>query len=98
MPKLADQVVNRPKHYRSSRDGLEAIDVIEAFGLGFHEGNAIKYILRAGRKGPALEDLQKAVWYLVRHARLSKGKIIVVDEGGNVSTSASASAGLSVTE
>lgn len=56
--------VNHPAHYKAG--GLEAIDVIEAFGLGFCLGNAVKYILRAGRKGDAVEDLQKARWYLDR--------------------------------
>jgi hypothetical protein len=31
-----------------------------------------KYIARAGRKGPMLEDLQKAAWYLNR--RIEKEK------------------------
>ncbi|WP_293364973.1 DUF3310 domain-containing protein [Phenylobacterium sp.] len=61
-PKI--EAVDHPPHYRSG--GLEAIDVIEAFDLGFCLGNAIKYILRAGRKGAALEDLKKARWYLDR--------------------------------
>lgn len=51
-------------HYNSG--GVEAIDVIEAFGLGFNLGNVIKYVLRAGRKGDALEDLEKAAYYLDR--------------------------------
>ena len=44
------------------------IDAIEAWGLGFCLGNAIKYIARAGKKDPAktLEDLRKARWYLER--------------------------------
>jgi hypothetical protein len=58
-------VINHPPHYRSTT-GLEAIDVIEAFGLGFHLGAAVKYILRAGRKGDAVTDLQKARWFLDR--------------------------------
>ena len=45
---------------------MEAIDVIEAFGLNFRVGNALKYILRAGKKGDAATDLRKAVWYLNR--------------------------------
>jgi len=66
--------VNHPDHYQSAA-GIEAIDVIEAFGLGFCLGNAVKYILRAGKKGPALTDLQKARWYLDREiARLEKGE------------------------
>lgn len=56
--------VNHPQHY--SRKGIEAIDVIEAFGLGFHLGNVVKYILRAGRKSDGDEDLRKARWYLDR--------------------------------
>lgn len=57
-------MVNHPPHYKSG--GMEAIDVIEAFELGFHLGNATKYILRAGKKGDQAEDLLKARWYLDR--------------------------------
>lgn len=57
-------MVNHPPHYKA--EGIEAIDVIEAFCLDFSLGNAVKYILRAGRKGDALEDLRKAAWYLAR--------------------------------
>ena len=53
-----------PDHYRAN--GLEAINVIEAFGLSFHLGNVVKYVLRAGRKGDAVTDLAKARWYLGR--------------------------------
>lgn len=56
--------VHNPPHYKSG--GIEVIDVIEAFELGYRLGNVIKYVLRAGRKGDALEDLQKAAWYLDR--------------------------------
>lgn len=58
-------VVNEPTHYKS-KTGLESIEVIDAFGLNFNLGNAVKYILRAGRKDPAKvkEDLRKAIWYL----------------------------------
>lgn len=45
---------------------MEAIDVIESFGLGFHLGNVVKYVLRAGRKDEVLQDLRKARWYLGR--------------------------------
>jgi hypothetical protein len=59
-------VINHPPHYGGADDPYEAIKVIEAWGLGFHLGNTIKYISRAGRKGDALEDLRKARWYLDR--------------------------------
>jgi hypothetical protein len=53
-----------PRHYQAG--GIEAIDVIEAFGLNYRLGNVVKYILRAGQKGPRAEDLRKAAWYLER--------------------------------
>ena len=56
--------VHNPSHYKSG--GIEVIDVIEAFNLNFRLANVIKYVLRAGRKGDALEDLEKAAWYLDR--------------------------------
>ena len=57
--------VDHPAHYQTAT-GMEVIDVIEAFGLGFNLGNAIKYILRAGKKGEFNVDLDKAIWYLTR--------------------------------
>lgn len=58
--------VNHPSHYQGQ--GLEVIEVIEAFGLDFNLGNAVKYILRAGVKSQQTycEDLRKAVWYINR--------------------------------
>lgn len=58
--------VRHPPHYKAG--GIETIDAIEAWGLGFHLGNAVKYISRAGKKDPTkrLEDLRKAAWYLER--------------------------------
>lgn len=65
MDKVTDNI-NYPQHYQSN--GMEVINVIEAFSLGFHLGNATKYILRAGRKtGDTDEDIKKAIWYLNRY-------------------------------
>ena len=61
---MAD-TVNHPKHYGGDTT-YEVIKVIEAWGLGFCLGNAIKYIGRADHKGNRLEDLKKAAWYLER--------------------------------
>jgi len=58
--------VNHPKHYGGAENPFEAIKVIEAWGLGFCLGNAVKYICRAGKKGQVLEDLKKAAWYVNR--------------------------------
>lgn len=57
-----------PKHYQS--DGIQVIDVIESFGLGFDLGNAVKYILRAGKKDSEEQDLRKAIWYILHHLKL----------------------------
>ena len=59
--------VHNPPHYKSG--GIEVIDVIEAFDLNFRLANVIKYVLRAGRKGDALQDLEKAAWYLDRQIK-----------------------------
>ena len=67
----AIEMVDHPKHYQS-KHGVEVIDIIEEFGLGFHLGNVIKYVLRAGHKSNELEDLEKAKWYLERVIDLKK--------------------------
>ena len=56
--------VNHPAHYKTG--GIETIDFIEAKGLNYNMGNAIKYISRADHKGNKKQDLEKAVWYLNR--------------------------------
>ena len=61
-----DDPVNHPLHYGGADNPYEAIKVIEAWGLGFALGNAVKYIARAGKKGSTQEDLKKARWYLER--------------------------------
>ena len=63
-----------PKYYKGK---VEVIDAIEAWGLNFHRGNAIKYIARAGKKNKEteIEDLKKADWYINREIqRLEKLK------------------------
>ena len=56
--------VNHPPHYNSSPSGIECIQVVEH--MGFCLGNVIKYVWRADEKGNAIEDLEKALWYLQR--------------------------------
>lgn len=62
--------INHPKHYQGNK--FEAIDIIEDFNLNFCLGNAIKYILRAGKKGDKTEDIEKAIWYLNREIDKTK--------------------------
>ena len=58
--------VNNPEHYGGKENPYEAIKVIEAHNLDFCLGNAVKYILRAGKKEDFKQDLEKAIWYLNR--------------------------------
>lgn len=59
----ATDSINHPKHYTQGK--IESIDVVEDWNLGFHDGNALKYIARWRHKG-GVEDLKKAAWYLNR--------------------------------
>ncbi len=63
--------VNHPEHYQGK--GIEVIEIIEAFDLNFSLGNAIKYILRADKKGNKKQDLEKAIWYLNNELNKFKG-------------------------
>lgn len=62
---IEEDPVEHPAHYRFAGP-YEVIKVIQAWGLDFECGNAVKYIARAGRKDPAktVEDLRKAIEYL----------------------------------
>ena len=62
-------MIFRPPHYCHS---IETIDVIESWELGYHLGNAVKYISRAAHKGHFLEDLKKAQWYLARRISMEE--------------------------
>ena len=72
--------VNNPPHYCWLKElcGIEVIDITRH--LDFDLGNAVKYILRAGRKSEegysnidkTIEDLQKAIFYLNDEIELIK--------------------------
>lgn len=66
-------VVNHPAHYTSHPSGVECITVTEH--MCFNVGNAIKYLWRADLKGSALEDLEKARWYVDREIKKRTEKI-----------------------
>ena len=67
-----DDKVSHPSHYTWLKElcGIEVIDV--ARHLDFDTGNALKYLLRAGKKSEEgytdkekeIQDLEKAVWYI----------------------------------
>ena len=58
--------VSHPSYYGGEDNVYEAIKVIQAHDLNFCLGNAIKYVLRAGKKesDTKKKDLQKAIEYL----------------------------------
>lgn len=71
-PTIEDEMVNSPSHYTWLKDrcGVEVIDIVRH--MDFNLGNALKYILRAGHKQEegyttdekAIQDLEKAIWYI----------------------------------
>lgn len=68
--------VNHPVHYEAGYTAkIECIDI--ARHLNFCRGNAFKYVWRCGKKGnvdQAIEDLEKALWYLQDDFRYSDAK------------------------
>lgn len=63
-PEQINDPVSHPAHYTFGK--IEVIDAINEWQLDFDRGNAIKYIVRAGRKDPSKtsEDIRKAIFYL----------------------------------
>ena len=78
--KVASDSVNHPSHYTDG--SIEVIDYIEDKQFGYHLGNAIKYISRAGKKDPekTVEDLEKAIWYIQRYIKMYKDSHIPIVE------------------
>lgn len=64
MPVVTNDPVHHPKHYTSHPSGVECIQITEH--LPFCVGNAIKYLWRCDDKHDAIEDLEKAKWYIAR--------------------------------
>lgn len=64
-----DEAVKSPKHYKLPGLNIESIDVLRAALTpeefkGFCKGNALKYLIRAGKKDDELQDLKKAGVYI----------------------------------
>lgn len=81
--------VNHPKHYISDPSGIECIDITRH--RNFNIGNAIKYLWRAGFKedkdrkliDKQVEDLNKAVWYLIDEIHRLGGRCTVKTDSIN---------------
>jgi len=61
---------NEDRHYFGQ---IQPIEFIADQGLGFFEGNIVKYVARHRKKGGIL-DLKKAKWYLDRLIELENAK------------------------
>jgi hypothetical protein len=61
--RLKPDLVNHPPHYTSHPSGIECIELTRL--MGFDLGNAFKYLWRCNLEGNKLEDLKKALWYLI---------------------------------
>ena len=70
---MSKESVNHPDHYGGADNPYESIKVIEAWGLGFCDGNVIKYLSRWRHKG-GIEDIRKAAWYLDRFLKQEEAK------------------------
>jgi len=86
--KSAESNIN-PKHYVLTINGqpIEMVDIVEAFfAQDAHLAFAIQYIFRAGRKSSSsyVEDVSKAVWWLVRALMFSKVKNIELPPGAPI--------------
>lgn len=81
--------VNHPKHYTSDPSGIECIDITRH--RNFNIGNAIKYLWRSGLKedkdrkliDKQVEDLNKAVWYLIDEIHRLGGRCTVKTDSIN---------------
>lgn len=64
--------VNHPAHYTQHPSGVEAIDICEH--MCYNLGAAMKYLWRYDKKGSAVDDLQKAMWYIDREIIRMQGE------------------------
>ena len=81
---MVDGFDGHTKHY-SCKAGYDAMKVIEDFDLNFRLGNAVKYILRCGKKGTkldAISDPKKAIAYLDREVVLLSKECYETEEYG----------------
>ena len=68
-----------PEYYR--RGTTDVWDFIRDQGLNFHLGNAIKYICSAGYKDSKIQDLEKAIHYLINELDNEKALYFRASQG-----------------
>ena len=62
-------MVNSPPHYKLNGLDIESVDVIRAVLTaeefrGWCKGNAIKYLMRLGKKDKEIQDAKKSIKFL----------------------------------
>jgi len=67
----ANDIQHGGTHYKGK--AIEPWDYVAANGLGFFEGNAIKYLTRWRDKG-GIEDLKKAQHYIQKLIEIERAK------------------------
>lgn len=80
---MSNDMVNHPKHYTSDPSGVECIEITKH--RDFCTGNAIKYLWRCGLKAEEgmtdnekeIQDLNKAIWYIIEEIKLKGGTVTV---------------------
>ena len=78
MSEPAGDKVNHPQHYTSHPARCECGRSIECIAvaehMGFNLGNVMKYLWRCGLKGDAIQDLEKAEFYIRREISRLRGQ------------------------
>lgn len=79
-----------PKHYDIIVKGqpIQVVDLIEAiYPEDAHMSQALKYMLRAGRKTNSsfVQDIQKCIWWMVRALMFQKVKSIELPKDAPIS-------------
>lgn len=89
--KYVPSTLVNPKHYSVMIDGrsIQVVDIIEAFVVDdAHLAQALKYLLRAGRKPESayIKDVGKALWWLAKALMFHGGDIELPPECKVLST------------
>lgn len=59
-------------HYASHK--IQVWDIVDDWNLDYYRGHVVKYTIRAGSKGPALEDLKKAMHCLQKAIEMEEAR------------------------
>lgn len=63
----------KPQHYRKHPSSVQCIELTEH--MSFCLGNALDCVCKADLKDTAIEDLEKAMWYIQREITLRKANL-----------------------